>query len=181
MVTEMNALARAFGMPAVEPFASARSGEAGHLLALDVRETGAAIEVAADVPGIKAEDLKISVGPDNVLTLSGERRSEVKEGSAEGGSLRIERSFGAFTRRLRLPDTANVDGIKARLKDGELRLTIPKVKAKVPEPKTIKVETEMPAAPEPVAGEAAPPAAEEAAPAAGVAPEAAAEGDATQA
>jgi hypothetical protein len=50
------------------------------------------------------------VSPDKVLTISGERKSEHQEGSAERGSLRIERSFGHFMRRFRLPDNVDVEG-----------------------------------------------------------------------
>lgn len=144
LMEEMNALSRAFGMPVLDTPASRtlpRVSAPRHL-AVDVKDLDDRIEVSADVPGVKTEDVKVSVSPDNVLTLSAERKSEVKEGSEEEGSLRIERSYGSFMRRFRLPDNVNVDGIKASLKEGELHLTIPKTEVKVPEHKTIQVETE---------------------------------------
>lgn len=50
------------------------------------------------------------VSPDRVLTISGERSSEMRSRSEEEGTMRLERSFGSFTRRLRLPDGVDVDG-----------------------------------------------------------------------
>lgn len=50
------------------------------------------------------------VSPDRVLTISGERKEEMREGSEEGGNLRVERSFGSFMRRFRLPDNVDVEG-----------------------------------------------------------------------
>lgn len=55
------------------------------------------------------------MSPDRVLTISGERRAEQRQGSEEEGSLRIERSYGQFLRRFRLPDNVDVEGIKVRL------------------------------------------------------------------
>ena len=45
-----------------------------------------------------------------MLTISGERKEERREGSEEGGNLRVERSFGSFMRRFRLPDNVDVEG-----------------------------------------------------------------------
>lgn len=58
------------------------------------------------------DDIKVQVSPDRVLTISGERKSEHKEGSEEEGSLRIERSYGQFMRRFRLPDNVDTENIK---------------------------------------------------------------------
>ncbi len=53
----------------------------------------------------------LQVSPDRVLTISGERKEEKREGSEEeGGTLRVERSFGSFMRRFRLPDNVDVEG-----------------------------------------------------------------------
>ncbi len=54
------------------------------------------------------------VSPDCVLTISGERSTENRSGSEEEGTLRVERSFGTFTRRLRLPDGVDVEGESRR-------------------------------------------------------------------
>lgn len=56
---------------------------------------------------------RVQVSPDRVLSISGERRSEHKEGSKEAGNLRIERSYGSFLRRFRLPENVDVEGAPA--------------------------------------------------------------------
>lgn len=50
------------------------------------------------------------MSPNRVLTISGERKEEKREGSEEGGTLRVERSFGSFMRRFRLPDNVDMEG-----------------------------------------------------------------------
>ena len=54
------------------------------------------------------------MSPDRVLTISGERSTENRSGSEEEGTLHVERSFGTFTRRLRLPDGVDVEGESRR-------------------------------------------------------------------
>ena len=66
--------------------------------------------ISADVPGMSRGDIKVQVSPDRVLSISGERRSESQEGSEEEGTLRVERSYGSFLRRFRLPDNVDVEG-----------------------------------------------------------------------
>ena len=96
------------------------------------------LEISADVPGLSREDIKVQVSPDRVLTISGERRSEQREGSEEEGVLRVERSYGTFMRRFRLPDNVDAEGIKASTKEGVLRLTVPKTEQ--PQPKQIDIQ-----------------------------------------
>jgi HSP20 family protein len=81
---------------------------------------------------------------DGTLTISGERREEVRqegEGDKEGGKapLRYERSYGSFTRSFSLPPNVDVEGIDAQAQDGVLTVTIPKVPATVPQPKEIEI------------------------------------------
>lgn len=59
-----------------------------------------------------------------MLTIRGEKKSEEKE--EKEGWLRVERSYGSFQRSFRLPDTVDVEGVKAVTKEGELCLTMPK-------------------------------------------------------
>jgi len=103
--------------------------------AIDIYETGEAIVLKAELPGVKRDDIDIQVH-DNMLILKGERKfeKEVKEENY----LRVERSYGAFHRSFTLPALVQQDKIKAVLKDGVLELTLPKAEeAKV---KPIKVE-----------------------------------------
>jgi HSP20 family protein len=151
MEVEMEQLSRAFGMPSVfSPSASLFDMPAADLpaampamaksLAVDVKDTGNALEIHADVPGMSKDDIKVQVSPDRVLSISGERKEERRERSEEGGSLRVERSFGSFMRRFRLPDNVDVEGIKATTRDGVLTVTVPKTEE--PKPKSIEVSVE---------------------------------------
>lgn len=90
---------------------------------VDVKESDEAIEVTAEVPGLKAEDIDVSLTGD-ILTLKGEKKEEKEE--KKGGYHLVERSFGSFSRSFRLPVAVSKDKIKASHKDGVLTLTLPK-------------------------------------------------------
>jgi len=96
---------------------------AGFSPRVDVKESDEAIEVTAEVPGLKAEDIDVSLTGD-VLTLKGEKKEEKEE--KKGGYHLVERSFGSFSRSFRLPVAVSKDKIKASHKDGVLKLTLPK-------------------------------------------------------
>ncbi len=90
---------------------------------VDIFEDENSIVLEADLPGMKAEEFKLSI-ENFKLTLSGERKFE-KE-TKEGSWHRVERNYGSFTRTFSLPNTVNVDGVKADFRDGVLRVTLPK-------------------------------------------------------
>ncbi len=98
-------------------------GIAGFVPALDLSETADAFIVDAAVPGLKAEDLNITL-ENNILTISGEMRDEREQ--KERNYHRVERRFGSFQRSVSLPNTVKADEINATLKDGVLHLEIPK-------------------------------------------------------
>lgn len=101
----------------------------------DVKEEKDAFVVKADLPGIKEEDLDISV-TGNRLTISGKREEEKVE---ESGSYYFrERSNGAFTRSFVLPDNVISDQIQANMQDGVLTLRIPKAPESQPKKIAIK-------------------------------------------
>jgi len=100
--------------------------------AIDVAEDGDSIQVRAEVPGCKAEDIDISVYG-NTLTISGEKK--LKEEKKEKGYYHIESSYGAFRREVTLPTDVDSEKIDATCKDGVLSITMPKA-AKA---KTVKV------------------------------------------
>ena len=81
--------------------------------------------VRADVPGLEAKDIEVSVLHD-VLTIRGERRSE-KEVKKED-YLRREVSYGSFERKMSLPEGAQTDKVKASFKNGVVEVTIPLAK-----------------------------------------------------
>ena len=92
------------------------------------------ITVQVELAGMKKEDFDISL-QDDVLTISGERKSESEK--REGESFRSERSFGAFSRSVTLPSAVKADEVKATYEDGVLTVTLPK--AEEAKPKKIQV------------------------------------------
>lgn len=90
---------------------------------VDIFENEGSIVLEADLPGMKAEDFNLSI-ENYRLTLTGERKFE-KEDKGENWH-RVERNYGTFTRTFTLPNTVNVEEVKAEFKDGVLRVTLPK-------------------------------------------------------
>ncbi len=108
--------------------------------AVDIFETQQELVVKADLPDIKPEELDIRV-ENNILTIRGERKFEKKV--TEDKYLRVERSYGSFSRSFSLANTVNAEAIKAEYKNGVLTLTVPK--REEAKPKQIKVNVEAPA------------------------------------
>ncbi|WP_322819720.1 Hsp20/alpha crystallin family protein [Tepidiforma sp.] len=96
---------------------------------VDVAEREDAFVVHAELPGVEAKDIEVTVA-DGVLTLRGEKRSEREE--EQEGRVYRERFFGSFERRLPVPETVDIEGVEASLKDGVLEVRLPK---RAPEPK----------------------------------------------
>jgi HSP20 family protein len=106
---------------------------------VDIFEEPEHLRIVAEVPGVKPEDVKISV-EGNVLTIQG-TKEQVAEEKAEKVH-RYERTYGAFERSFTLPATVNADAIKATYENGLLTLLLPKLeKAKA---RQIKVEAAPP-------------------------------------
>ncbi len=102
---------------------------------VDVLEEADAIRIVAEVPGVKPEDVKISV-EGNVLTIQGTKQQVAEEQTERVH--RYERTYGAFERTFTLPATVDAEHIKATYDSGVLTVTLPKVeKAK---PRQIQVE-----------------------------------------
>ena len=91
--------------------------------AVDIVEENDRFVLHADVPGVNAEDIDVSMD-NGILTVSGERRSE--DTTEDNGYRRIERSHGRFLRRFTLPDTADADNVTAKSQNGILEVSIPK-------------------------------------------------------
>ena len=104
-------------------------------LALDMYETADSVVVKTGVPGIKSEDIDITITGD-VLTIKGE--TKVEEKVEKENYIRQERRYGAFQRSVRLPGSLVLDKAEATFENGILTLTIPK--SEEAKPKTIKVE-----------------------------------------
>ena len=110
--------------------------------AMDLVETDDHFVLRADLPGVTEEDVNIEL-EDNVLTLSGERKSEHEE--KREGFYRVERSFGAFSRSLTLPRGVDADGVAATFDKGVLEVRIPKPEQRKPRRISISAAGEQPA------------------------------------
>lgn len=91
--------------------------------AVDIKEEANHYLIHADVPGVKPENIDITVEK-NVLTLKG-HRDTIKQ-SEDKDYKRVERSYGSFFRRFDLPEAIETEGIVAKTKDGVLEVTVPK-------------------------------------------------------
>ena len=103
--------------------------------ALDMHEDKDNLIVKAELPGMKKEDIDISLH-DGCLSISGERKSEEKYENAE--VYRAERFVGRFQRTLALPAPVAADKVKAHYRDGVLTITLPKTEES--KPKQINVQ-----------------------------------------
>lgn len=90
---------------------------------VDIEEDKDAFIVKAEVPGIRKEDIKVTVR-DNMLSIIGERKHE--EETKEKTYHRIERAYGRFSRTISLPAAVDASKIKAAYKDGILTITLSK-------------------------------------------------------
>lgn len=105
-----------FGMETARPKSS-------FVPSFEVKESDDGYVLKADVPGVKQEDVDVSLHG-NVLTVSGHRQSEERK---EGETYYLyERQYGSFSRSFTLPEEANAEAINASLTDGVLTLSIGK-------------------------------------------------------
>lgn len=96
----------------------------GFMPAADVLESTEGFELLLTLPGISKDALTIDVH-EGTLTVSGERKAPATEGENAPKVRRVESSYGAFTRKFRVPETVNIDAIQAEMADGVLRLVLP--------------------------------------------------------
>ena len=97
--------------------------------AMDLVESDDHFLLKADLPGLAEDDVNIEIR-DNTLTISGERKSEYER--KERGWYRVERSTGAFSRSLSLPEGVDADGVTAHFEKGVLEVRIPKPEQRKP-------------------------------------------------
>jgi HSP20 family protein len=134
LLTTQDRFNRLFNETLGNVFGSEELSGRGWNPAVDVYETDHDLVLKAELPGIDPKDVDIRV-EDGTLYLKGERKqeSDVKEGNYH----RVERSYGSFTRTFTLPNSVNLDDIKADYKDGVLTLKM--AKREEAKPKTIKI------------------------------------------
>jgi len=105
--------------------------------AVNILEKKDAIVITADLPGLKAEEVEITVD-NGVLTIRGERRLEE---AADGETYhRVERVYGMFERTFTLPNSVEVNKIDAKFRNGEMVVTLPKREES--KPRAVKVAIE---------------------------------------
>lgn len=127
-----NIFDRAFGQLFEGPAQTQLMG--GWVPAVDLYEDKDNLTVKCEIPGMKKEDIDISLH-EGFLTISGERKHEEKK--QEGEVYRTERYEGRFSRSLSLPSKVDAEKINATYKDGVLTVTLPK--AEEAKPKQIQV------------------------------------------
>jgi HSP20 family protein len=132
--SEMNRLFNSF-------FDAPAGGENGGALrrwvpAMDLVETEEHFVLRADLPGLSEDDVSIEL-EDNVLTVSGERKSEHEE--RKEGFYRIERATGRFARSLTLPEGVDPDAVQASFDRGVLEVRVPKPEERKPRKVAIQV------------------------------------------
>ena len=120
MEDTMNRLWRGFGTT------TTREGAEDWNIAIDVVQKADEIVVNASLPGVKPEDIDLTI-EDNVLTLKAERQAEHRE--EDSRYLIQERSYGRYYRALRLPDTVDVNKVKSTYDNGVLAISLPKAEA----------------------------------------------------
>ena len=103
---------------------------------VDIEETKDEYVLTADLPGIRQEDINVTVD-DGRLTIQGERRQGKED--KEGTSLLLERVFGTFTRSFDLPTSVQAEKIAAVHRDGVLSVNVPKVEESKPRKIEVKV------------------------------------------
>ena len=104
--------------------------------AVDIYEENDRYIVKAELPGVKQEDIKVSLA-NNTLTLKGERKGEHED--KHDGYHRRERIYGEFCRSFQLPTDVDAEKIQAKSKDGILEIEIPKSEKAKPKEISIKV------------------------------------------
>ena len=103
--------------------------------AVDIKENDQEIRLEVELPGLKPENVEV-IAENGVLTIRGEKRSEIKEGEDNRYQV-VERTYGTFVRTFQLPQGVNEDLIKGEFEHGVLSVAIPK--AALPQPKRIQI------------------------------------------
>jgi HSP20 family protein len=114
-----------------------RSLRGAWMPAINILEKDEAILISADLPGLRAEDVEVTV-EEGVLTIRGERKLEEL---AEGETYhRVERLYGSFERTFTVPNSVATENISAQFRNGEMTLTLPKREES--KPRSIKIDIE---------------------------------------
>lgn len=110
------------------PWALLGGGTPGFAPPLNVSEDDKELRITVELAGMKRDDVNVSIH-DRQLTITGEKRQEEEE--KRGDYLRVERSYGSFTRSVALPVAVDESGVTATFKDGVLTVRLPKPEAEL--------------------------------------------------
>jgi HSP20 family protein len=105
---------------------------------IDVLETPTAVEIIAEVPGMRAADLELEVAG-NIVTLAGRKKTSYPPGQVRFE--RVERAQGGFRRQLSLDQPVNGSQAQAVLQNGLLRVTFPKIEDKRRQVRQLEIQT----------------------------------------
>jgi HSP20 family protein len=108
----------------------------------DVFETDRTIEIVLDLPGVQADSVRILVKSGVVLVVGEKERADPARGPASYHL--VERDFGRFARAVRVHAAVDAGHARARLKDGELRVVLPKIQERRGKELLLSIETEPP-------------------------------------
>lgn len=106
-----------------------RPFEGSHGFDVDVKETNDKLEIVAECPGLKREDIKVDMLDDRTLRIRGEKREE-SERNDEMMHIK-ERKYGKFERIMQMPNNVNTDNIMAKFDNGILRVEMKKNPGKI--------------------------------------------------
>ncbi len=105
---------------------------------VDIFETPNELVVKADLPDVDEKDIDVRV-ENNLLTIRGERKFD--KSVSEDNYLRIERTYGTFSRSFSLPNTVNPESIRAEYKNGVLTVSLPKREESKPRQVKVNITT----------------------------------------
>lgn len=103
---------------------------------IDISETNDKLLVTAEIPGVKKNDLKITL-QDNILTIQGEKKKETE--NSDTNYYRAERIYGKFGRSFTLPVEVDSENVSAKFEDGTLLVELNKIQPKAKTEKTIEL------------------------------------------
>ena len=93
---------------------------------LDLKDAHDAVQVSVDLPGIRKEDVQVSITPDRILSISAERKSDEEHVDDAAKSVYVERTFGRLNRSIRLPRTVDTDQATCQFSNGVLEIRVAK-------------------------------------------------------
>jgi len=126
MLSLREAMDRLFEESFLRPGSLGVSDSASAMLPMDMYETENDVVVKAAIPGVKPEDIEVTVTGD-LLSIKGEFSAENEQKDEKRNYHRQERRFGSFCRQVTLPAGVNADACAADFENGVLTLTLPKV------------------------------------------------------